>query len=58
MVEAHGSKYFIHQGSTKMYHYLKQIYWWDGMKKDIVEYVAKCSNCQEVKKEHLKPGGH
>ncbi|XP_069147107.1 uncharacterized protein [Solanum lycopersicum] len=38
-----------------MYHDLKQIYWWDGMKKDIAEYVAKCPNCQEVKVEHLKP---
>ena len=40
-----------------MYHNLKQIYWWDGMKKDIAEYVAKCPNCQQVKVEHLKPGG-
>ena len=39
-----------------MYHDLKQIYWWDGMKKDIAEYVAKCLNCQQIKAEHLKPG--
>lgn len=39
-----------------MYHDLKQIYWWDGMK-DIAEYVAKCPNCQQVKAKHLKPGG-
>ena len=37
MVEAHSSRYSIHPGSTKMYHDLKQIYWWDGMKKDIAE---------------------
>ena len=55
--EAHGTKYSIHPGSTKMYHDLKQIYWWDGMKKDIAEYVAKCSNCQQVKAKHLKPEG-
>ena len=37
-----------------MYHDLKQIYWWEGMKQDIVEYVAKCPNCQHVKAEYLK----
>ena len=57
MAEAHGSRYSIHLGSTKMYHDHKQIYWWDGMKKDIVEYVAKCPNCQQVKVGHLKLGG-
>ena len=55
--EAHGSRYSIHFGSTKIYHDLKKIYWWDGMKKDIADYVAKCPNCQQVKAEHLKPGG-
>ena len=44
--EAHGSRYSIHQGSTKMYHELKHIYWWDGIKKDIIDYVAKCPNFQ------------
>ena len=57
VAEVHGSTYSIHLGSTKMYHDHKQIYWWDGMKKDIVEYVAKCHNCLQVKVEHLKPGG-
>ena len=57
IAEAHGSRYSVHPGSTKMYHDLKQIYWWDGMKKDIAEYVAKCPNCQQVKAEHPKPGG-
>ena len=27
------------------------------MKRDIAEFVAKCSNCQQVKIEHQKPGG-
>ncbi|XP_069144351.1 uncharacterized protein [Solanum lycopersicum] len=57
VTEADGSRYSIYPGSTKMYHDLKQIYWWDVMKKDIAEYVAKCCNCQQVKAEHLKPGG-
>ena len=40
-----------------MYHDLKQIYFWDGMKKDISEYVAKRPNCQQVKEEYIKTGG-
>ena len=30
---------------------------WKGLKRDIVEFVAKCPNCQQVKVEHQKPGG-
>ena len=57
IAEAHGSTYSIHPGSTKMYHDLKEIYWWDGINKDIAEYVAKCTNCKHVKEEHLNLGG-
>ena len=42
--EAHSSRYSIHPSSTKMYRDLREIYWWEGMKKDITEFVAKCSN--------------
>ena len=55
--EAHSSEYTIHPGSTKMYRDLRDIYWWNGMKRDIAEFVAKCPNCQQVKIEHQKPGG-
>src|SRR5688572_8275278 len=40
-----------------MFHDLKQHYWWCGMKRDIVDFVAKCLNCQQVKYEHQKSGG-
>ena len=40
-----------------MYHDPKQIYWWDGLKKDIVDYVAKCPNWQQLKAKHLMPDG-
>ena len=55
--EAHGSKYNIHPGSTKMYHGLKEHFWWNGMKRDVATYVSKCHTCQEVKVEHQRPGG-
>ena len=35
IIEAHGFKYLIHPGFTKMYHDPKQIYWWDGMKRTL-----------------------
>ena len=38
--EAHGSRYFIHSGFTKMYHDLREVFWWEGLKKDIAEFVA------------------
>jgi hypothetical protein len=38
--EAHESAYSIHPVGNKMYHDLKATYWWHGMKRDIVKYVA------------------
>ncbi|WMV24123.1 hypothetical protein MTR67_017508, partial [Solanum verrucosum] len=55
--EAHSSKYSINPGSTKMYHDLRKVYWWSSMKKGIVEFVANCPNCQQVKVEHQRPAG-
>ena len=40
-----------------MYLYLKEKFWWTGMKKDIAEYVAVCDVCQRVKAEHQKLAG-
>ncbi|KAH0641167.1 hypothetical protein KY285_037753 [Solanum tuberosum] len=57
MEEAHSSRYSIHPDSTKMYRDLRELYWWNGMKKGIAEFVAKCPNCQQVKVEHQQPGG-
>ncbi|XP_070045755.1 uncharacterized protein [Nicotiana tomentosiformis] len=55
--EAHNSRYSIHLGATNMYRDLRQHYWRRQMKKDIVEYVVRCLNCQQVKYEHKRPGG-
>ncbi|KAH0693675.1 hypothetical protein KY285_020772 [Solanum tuberosum] len=57
MEEAHSSRYSIHPGFTKMYRDLREVYWWSSMKKGIVEFVAKCPNCQQVKVEHQSPSG-
>ena len=57
LTEAHSSGYSIHPGATKMYRDLKQHFWWSRMKRDIVDFIAKCPNCQQVKYEHQRLGG-
>jgi hypothetical protein len=52
LCEAHESAYSIHPGGNKMYHDLKDTYWWYGMKRDVAKYVALCDTCQRVKAKH------
>ena len=40
-----------------MYHDLKEIYWWDGVKQDPSKIVEECPDCLQVKDEHLNLGG-
>ncbi|XP_071926100.1 uncharacterized protein [Coffea arabica] len=47
----------LEKGVTKMYHDVKELYWWEGLKKDVAEFVQKCLICQQVKAEHQKPSG-
>jgi hypothetical protein len=46
LCEAHESAYSIHPRWNKMYHDLKDNYWWYGMKRDATEYAALCDTCQ------------
>ena len=55
--EGHKTPYTVHPGGTKMYLNLKENFWWNGMKKDVAEYVQKCLTCQLVKAEHQRPAG-
>lgn len=55
MTEAHTAKYAMHPGSIKMYRNLKSKFWWNNMKRDIVEFVSKCYTYLMVKFEHRKP---
>ena len=57
MEEAHSSAYAMHPRSTKMYHTLREHYWWRGMKKDVAKFVSRCLICQQVKAEHQRPTG-
>ena len=55
MEEAHCSANAMHPGSTKIYHTIRENYWWSDMKRDIAEFVSRCLVCQQVKAEHRKP---
>ncbi|WMV41933.1 hypothetical protein MTR67_035318 [Solanum verrucosum] len=57
LVKAHNSQYSIYLGATKMSRDLREVYWWNEMSRDIVEFVAKCLNCQQVKVNHQKLDG-
>nr|GFD14104.1 putative reverse transcriptase domain-containing protein [Tanacetum cinerariifolium] len=57
LTEAHSSPFSVHPGSLKMYHDLKQYFWWSGMKRDVATFVSKCLICQQVKIEHQRASG-
>ena len=57
LLEAHTTQYLLHPGTTKMYKDLKMHYWWPGIKKDIIKFVAKCLTCQQIKVEHQRSAG-
>ena len=54
MREANSSTYSVHPDGTKMHRDMKQHFWWHGMKREIVRFVAKCLVCRQVKAEHQR----
>jgi hypothetical protein len=57
MDEAHMSRYSIHPVSTKMYHDLRQQFYWTRMNGETAHYVSECDTCRKVKADYMKPGG-
>jgi hypothetical protein len=57
MDEANISRYSIHPGSTKIYHDLRQQFWWTRMKREVARYVFECDTCRKVKADYMKHGG-
>nr|GFD18791.1 putative reverse transcriptase domain-containing protein [Tanacetum cinerariifolium] len=57
LTEANSSPFSVHPDSTKMYHDLKQHFWWSGMKRDVAMFVSRCLICQHVKIEHQRASG-
>jgi len=53
--ESHRSSLSINPEATKMYHDLKKLFWWYGLKRDVAQFVYACLTCQKLKVEHQKP---
>jgi hypothetical protein len=50
--EAHRAVYMAHPGVTKMNEKLNPLFFWKGMKANIVIYVVRFLECHQVKDEH------
>jgi hypothetical protein len=55
--EMHNVPYAGHPGYQKTIAAVKSQYYWPGMKKEVVDFIAKCLECQKVKVEHIHPVG-
>jgi hypothetical protein len=47
----------VHPGVKKMYVEMKNIFFWVGMKHDVVDFVTKFLECQQLKVDHHHPTG-
>lgn len=47
----------MHLSATKVYQDLKKDNWWPSVKTKIVEFIARCNICQQIKIEHQRPAG-
>jgi hypothetical protein len=55
--DMHNVPYVGHPRYQKTIAVVKSQYYFPGMKKEIVEYIVKCLECQKVKAEHRNPIG-
>jgi hypothetical protein len=55
--EMHDVPYVGHPGYQKTITVVRSQFFWPGMKKDVVDYIARCMECQKVKAEHRHPVG-
>jgi hypothetical protein len=53
----HNVPYVGHPSYQKTIAAVRSQYFWPGMKKDVVDYIARCMECQRVKVEHRHPTG-
>jgi hypothetical protein len=55
--EMHDVPYVRHPRYQKTITEVRSQFFWPGMKKDVVDYIAQCMECQKVKDEHRHPMG-
>jgi hypothetical protein len=55
--EMHNVPYARHPRYQKTIATVKSHYYWPGMKKEVVDFIARCLECQKVKAEHRHPTG-
>ncbi|OXA46889.1 Transposon Tf2-6 polyprotein [Folsomia candida] len=53
----HDSAEAGHMGVKKTQNSIKRRFFWNGMNKDIHEYVKSCRKCQQFKTDRMKPRG-
>jgi hypothetical protein len=55
--EMHNVPYVGHLGYHKSITTIRSQFFWLGMKMDVIDYIAICTECQRVKAEHRHPKG-
>jgi hypothetical protein len=55
--EMHNVPYVGHPNYQKTIAVVKSQYYCSGMKKEVVDFIVKCLECQKVKVEHRHPAG-
>ena len=53
----HNVPYVGNPGYQKTIVVVKSQYYWSVMKREVVDFIAKCLECQKVKADHRHPAG-
>lgn len=46
-----------HYGSKATYHRVRRVFWWNGLKSDVISFVKQCGVCQQAKHERVHSSG-
>ena len=57
LFELHDSQLAGHQGINRTLSTAKQLFFWNGMTKDITDYIRSCPVCQQNKPSQQRPAG-